>query len=768
MRVRIQQFYLWWRRPFGAVGRFLLGLWRFIGRLGLAIRQLLHWLFLPLTWPLKTLLWPYVRPMWRYLGHMGIALRRMVGWVVWPFIWPFHALLVVLGKLVRLGWLAAVAAVRARWLAGRPNRLRRQRRLSSQWAVRWARWRLWWQRPQPPVAAIIAPALVRPREGTAVGRPRLITAFVTVNVVVLALSWAMVQLNPSAGNDLDATLIASSGDPTRTPSPTPTLTPTQTSTPTPTFTPTPAVIALTPWPTPDPLQGGGSLLFTLRQNGNTDLYVLSLGQDAPVRLTNNPATDRDPVWSPDGRQVAFTSNRDGNWELYTLDMTTGATRRITRDMAFDGGASWSPDGQWLVYESYQNENLDIYIAKVDGSEGPYRLTQHPAPDFAPVWAPDGRHMAFTSWRAGNKDIFLISLDEVGDERAINLTNSPDKQEDSAAFHPAGTAIAYDDDSTGYSLVYAQALDEAYRPQGAPLSVGQGREPAWSPNGQSLASVYELNGRQYLIASSVDAWAVAPQTYSPATGRLASPSWSAITLVQEPVGFVQAIAATADVPLFTETLSRTQGTAAPYHLLEINVDTPYPYLSDRVEQAYLALRGAVQAQAGWDLLGRVEKLYEPLTTGAGPGQSNQTWHKAGRAFDLTADLALGFTPQLEIQRETVGQDIYWRVQLRAAVQDGSLGEPLRDLPWDFRARYGTDPRYYDQGGVWKESIPAGYYLDFTELAADYGWERVPAQTNWRTYFPGVRFGQFENRQGQNWEEAMLEIYTAAELLAALGQ
>ena len=98
----------------------------------------------------------------------------------------------------------------------------------------------------------------------------------------------------------------------------------------------------------------------------------------------------------------------------------------------------------------------------------------------------------------------------------------------------------------------------------------------------------------------------------------------------------------------------------------------------------------------------------------------------------------------------------------------MGEPLRDIPWDFRARYGADPQYYDQGGVLKETIPTGYYLDFTLMAGDFGWTRVPSADNWRAYFPGIRFWHYENYQGLNWEQAMLELYTAEEILSVFAK
>ena len=38
-----------------------------------------------------------------------------------------------------------------------------------------------------------------------------------------------------------------------------------------------------------------------------------------VNLTNNPASDQKPSWSPGGTKIAFSSKRDGNWEIYVMD-----------------------------------------------------------------------------------------------------------------------------------------------------------------------------------------------------------------------------------------------------------------------------------------------------------------------------------------------------------------------------------------------------------------------------------------------------------------
>jgi len=204
------------------------------------------------------------------------------------------------------------------------------------------------------------------------------------------------------------------------------------------------------------------------------------------------------------------------------------------------------------------------------------------------------------------------------------------------------------------------------------------------------------------------------------------------------------------------------------LYEMPVNAPSPYLSDRVDQSFLSLRERLIAEAGWDVLGRLDKMFESLNAGALPGQSNQTWNKAGRAFDISYREAIGLDPQLEVVQEVIGTETYWRVYARAAAQDGSQGEPLRDLPWDFRARNGDDPRYFDQGGKLRDEIPAGYYVDFTAVAADYGWTWMPSGSNWRTYFPDILFWHYENRQGLTWEEAMRELYLEEELVSVFDQ
>jgi hypothetical protein len=219
---------------------------------------------------------------------------------------------------------------------------------------------------------------------------------------------------------------------------------------------------------------------------------------------------------------------------------------------------------------------------------------------------------------------------------------------------------------------------------------------------------------------------------------------------------------AKVALYHESYAQQSDGGAPYLLQELSIEATAPYLSDRVDDSFIALEKRLNEMVGWNVMVDMENMFESLNVAPLPGQSNRTWNKAGRAFDLNSELVLALDPQIEVVREDVGHEIFWRVYAKAAVQDGSMGEPLRELPWDFRARFGQDAHFYDDGGKLKEGIPTGYYVDVTAVAEQYGWERVPAFDGWRTYYPGIRWWHFEKHDNLTWQEAMLEIYTPVEL------
>jgi TolB protein len=70
------------------------------------------------------------------------------------------------------------------------------------------------------------------------------------------------------------------------------------------------------------------LAFISTRDGNWELYVVDVSSGVELRLTNDPATDVAPVWSPDGRRLAFLSDRGGAWAVYVLDIASDQVRKV--------------------------------------------------------------------------------------------------------------------------------------------------------------------------------------------------------------------------------------------------------------------------------------------------------------------------------------------------------------------------------------------------------------------------------------------------------
>lgn len=98
--------------------------------------------------------------------------------------------------------------------------------------------------------------------------------------------------------------------------------------------------------------------------------------------------DKDFALSPDGRSIAFSyyDHQAGSSEVYIMDVDGSNRRNISQNPAADGHPTWSPGGGFIAFTSDRDGNREIYVMNADGSNQ-RNITQNPADDTDPAWAP---------------------------------------------------------------------------------------------------------------------------------------------------------------------------------------------------------------------------------------------------------------------------------------------------------------------------------------------------------------------------------------------
>jgi len=495
-----------------------------------------------------------------------------------------------------------------------------------------------------------------------------------------------------------------------------------------------------------------SLIVSLEEQGYAHLFLLSPSTAGLIRLTWGQWSDINPAISPDGRALAFASNRSGFWDLYRMELQSGVVTQLTDTPAYDASPSWSPDEAWMAYQTYDGGHLDIAVLSLqDPSQPPVLLTSDAFADYSPSWAPAGRRIAFVSDRTGNPDVWLADLDK-SEDRYSNISNTSDAVESHPVWSPDGRRLAWAASvaASGFSGIH---LWDADQPDHGADWISDGEWPAWIAGGTQLAAVVGTANRQMLAEFSLTGDPVLLPAALP--GRIRGLAWPSVSLPDPlPASLIQAASETAQPLVGAAVATDPDVPAKRWYVVPLqDVTAPDAELHALVAPAFEALRQRVIQTVGWDALASLENAYVPLTTPLDPGFSAD-WLYTGRAFAINSLMVnAGW---MVVQREDIGAQTYWRLYLRAQKQDGSQGEPLQSPPWDLTKRYQVDPKAYEAGGEYAP-VPTGYWVDLTSLASAYGWERLPALPDWRSYYAGARFTEFAMPGGMDWYSAMLQLY-----------
>lgn len=188
----------------------------------------------------------------------------------------------------------------------------------------------------------------------------------------------------------------------------------------------------------------------------SEVYIAKVDGTDLRRLTFNTAYEAETSFSPDGKWILFTSNQDGNLELYRMSLDGKTKVRITNTPDIqEGGSFYMPDGKRIIYrawkkgeEANKNRVSQLYLINDDGT-GLVQLTDTQEFNWSPYPSPDGKHVVFAHRGTGDFEVYMLNLET---KKLTRLTYHP-KFDSYAVFSPDGRTVAFTSSREGAPAIY---------------------------------------------------------------------------------------------------------------------------------------------------------------------------------------------------------------------------------------------------------------------------------------------------------------------------
>jgi dipeptidyl aminopeptidase/acylaminoacyl peptidase len=157
-----------------------------------------------------------------------------------------------------------------------------------------------------------------------------------------------------------------------------------------------------------------------------DLWTYEFSRGTYVRVTNDDAIERTPLWTPDSSRLVFAAEpatAPPDLYIHNADGTGPTERFLSRTIpaARVDPESWSGDGKTLVVSVLRSGRPDIAAVDLDGEQQLRDLIATPSVDVSATVSPDGRWLAYQSESSNNFEVYMERFPELGDRQRISTT-----------------------------------------------------------------------------------------------------------------------------------------------------------------------------------------------------------------------------------------------------------------------------------------------------------------------------------------------------------
>ncbi len=270
----------------------------------------------------------------------------------------------------------------------------------------------------------------------------------------------------------------------------------------------PAYSAAEPGISPD----GSEIAFV---SGGDIWTVPSGGGDARLLIAHD-ATERRPLYSPDGRHLAFMSTRSGGGDIYVLTLSTGDVRRVTSDDGVEALEAWSRDGAWLYFASSGRDIAamnDVFRVPVTGGTPMPVSEDRYVNEFGVTPSPDGQSLVLAArgiagaqwWRRGSSHIDqseLWLLSGLSGAATYTLLSDRDSRQVWPMWGRDGRALYYVSDRGGSENLWQRELPGSAT---ADVDAARGRRLTSFTDGRVLFPTLSDDGRTIAFERAFGLW-----------------------------------------------------------------------------------------------------------------------------------------------------------------------------------------------------------------------------------------------------------------------